>query len=421
MISQGSPSNLFNSVTTSNMAILASLKRQGLPSVDRDGLQTQLVPFKSISQTESPLKLNLEPRVRTPSLPAIQLTNRQNRKKKVVAFVEEDLVLETPKHKPNRLHTERSPTNQFQKGILIKKRKYSDHADEMKEHANNENKKEINVEVSDNNINDEETERQERIEKNGKAPSFLDLVKDNTKIPKNVFQRPHRVKKSLTEEFGNIDLNDKPQKEERLVDSLRKNFDFGLPKEDFTLKKNLSSFLSPKIVSKSDAISIFKSSNNKEIFSPLKLKNHESSPRIPQLAKNTNKVQIPSFNVGSSNETPRNEQNSPRLLNGHTQTRDLKSPTLKEKVDNIKLKRMESEEKFPVIESPFENFHKKHMKTNSVGYDGRNQFVLNAANSILKADNFRIDNRMGLLPKLDIFNDYRRSLPGSYNNTPRKY
>jgi len=413
MFSKGSQPNIFSSVTTSNLAILASLKRQGLPLVDLDDLQTQLTPTKSISQTESPLKLPLENLVRTPSLPSIQLTNRQQ-KKKAVAFVDTDVILETPKNKPNPPNAERSPTSQVQKGILIKKRKYSDHGDETKELVGIENNKEQNLKnaaIDENNVEEvQKSEKPEKLTRN--PPSFLDLVKDNSKIQKSIFSRPHRVKKSLTDEFPDGSATDQTYKEERLADNLRKNFNLGLSKEDMTIKKSLSSFLSPRINIKSEAISLFKGSHNTELLSPLKLKKPNDPPILnsqsPRLAKNNSK--IPSFNVGNASETSRNEQNSPRLLmNGPVQSQE------------IKLKKIESEDKYTVIDNPFENFQKKHIKNNSGGYDLRNQFALSAANNILKADNRRVDNRISLLPKLEIFNEYRRSLPGSYNNTPRKY
>lgn len=414
-IPKGSQQNIFSTTTNSNLAILASFKRQGLPLVDRDDLQTQLVPTKSISQTENPLKLPLETRVRTPSLPSIQLTTNRHQKKKAVAFIETLEILETPKNKPNP-PTDRSPTNPTHKGILIKKRKYSDHGEETKKESPvNENPQDQNlggpINNEDNNEEGEKNDKTEKVIRN--PPSFLDLIKDNNKVPKSVFSRPHRVKKSFTDEYPEGDIINRAQKEEKLADTLRKNFDFGLPREDLTIKKSLSSFISPRTNIKSEGISIFKGSSNKDTPTPIKLKKPTESPLslinpTPVVIKNNSK--IPSFNIGTSNDPPKNEQSSPRLL------KNISSPS-----HGNRIKRKDSEDKFLPIDSPFENFNKKNGKNNSLGYDGRNQFAFSAANNILKTDNFRTENKIGLLPKLEIFNDYRRSLPGSYNNTPRKY
>ncbi len=435
MTTPTTPISLFTNFTGSPSAILASVKRKGLPQINQDEMKMQLASPTVSMRNDDPVRLHLV-RTATPtsSKPAEDTT--KNQKKKAVVFNDEREYLQTPtnKRRPS-LQRQNSTEKKIKKGILIKHKKNSSVTGDIRH--------DIAIEKSRNSSPMTASRRGEVGFDSGRLESMLMGISDKgpatfreavnlENATRHGNTAPRKISKDLfkprADDSGS--QQDKSQRDDTLDEIIRKKIEQDFANSDF-LRNGSPAFSSPQggASGYKESPSIFKSvSLKKDMFPSLRPK-YQLEPKatfnpspIPSTYMKSNKVGLFNVGAGGSSEPARDEMSSFRsILNGSTLPSEI-TRSQSTKSDMIKMTKIDTaEDRILTLENPYENFIKKNNKVSAFNVEAnRSNFMMANANNILKRDAYKSESGLPYVPKLDLFPQYKMAVTTNPYNSPRK-
>jgi len=429
---QANQISLLTNFTGSPSAILASVKRKGLPQINQDEMKMQLASPTAFGKSDEPVRLHL---VRNPTPNGSKPTEdtTKNQKKKAVVFNDEREYLQTPKNN-RRASLRKQSEDRVKKGILIKHKKNISVAGDIRQDIAIEKSRNVSPIMTskrEDSVFDSSRLEAMLMGVSDKGPASFrdavqleDVVRFANPTPKKISKE---VLKNRIEDSGSTD---KGQRDDTL-DEIRKKLeqDFSHSDRIFNgkmLSPGLSSpgFSSP--LGLKDELTMFKSTSlKKDVFPTLRTK-YQLEPKpifnpspSSGYIKNNNKVGI--FNVGGG-ETTRDEMTSFRsILNGSTLPPEITRTPSGSKAEMKKMTKIDTaEERILTLENPYENFMKKNNKMSGFNAEAnRSNFMMANANNILKRDVYKSESGLPFVPKLDLFPQYKMAVSKPYSS-PRK-
>jgi len=438
MNTPATPISLLTNFTGSPSAILASVKRKGLPQINQDEMKMQLASPTVSMKNDDPVRLHLI-RTATPtsSKPAEDTT--KNQKKKAVVFNDEREYLQTPtnKRRPS-LQRQNSTEKKIKKGILIKHKKNSSVAGDIRH--------DIAIEKSRNSSPMQPFRREKVGFDSGRLEAMLMGVSDKgpatfreavniENANRYANSTPRKTSKDLfvknrAEDSGS--QQDKSQRDDTLDEIIRKKFEQDFSTSDLLRNGSSPGFSTPLggTPGYKESPSIFKSvSLKKDVFPSLRPKyqlepkaTFNPSPIPSSYMKNNAKIGLFNVGAGGSSEPARGEMSSFRsILNGSTLPSEI-TRSQRTKSDMIKMTKIDAaEDRILTLENPYENFIKKNNKVSAFNVEAnRSNFMMANANNILKRDAYKSEAGLPFVPKLDLFPQYKMAVATNPYNSPRK-
>lgn len=407
--------------TKSRPPVLPSLSSLFKSTVKKNALGSEDPAFEQVHPHSS--RANLKTEERLDISPELQkqedriMTQESSKKKKNVVFNEEREYLKTPPIKKDDREITKINEKPAKKGILVRKRLYSDHGIPVGKDSTAENSQISNASVlfGEEKTKEVTKELTKEINREERRPASPMLVNTSSEFPGLI--------NSFAEAF------DRPRSDS--VDKIRPHMPSTPDILDQTAAfRNLTGRHAPSIFkpafTKNDAVSLFKGSPRTEegkIFSEIKSQSIKSSffsvkDKEP-ISNNSTLFSLkdtapPAFNVS----TRKDDQALSKLLALGPNSNEPR--TAKEIFAQIKAERNEYEKLQKVIETPYDGLSIKHKKSNSLSEGVRSNFAL-AANSILKPDQFKLPHIAPFTQKPTLISSFQVSTPNSqYMGTPKK-